>query len=88
MTICSWGPSSVKSTNEFGFGNGACLFTESGSNVRYFRENIEVSMLSVNIVLPDPMAFFPFSGWKNSFYGDLHANGSEGWGFLYEKEDV
>jgi malonate-semialdehyde dehydrogenase (acetylating)/methylmalonate-semialdehyde dehydrogenase len=59
------------------FRNGACLFTQNGRNVRYFRENIEVGMLGVNIGVPAPMDFFPFSGWKNSFYGDLHANGSD-----------
>ncbi|MCM3567623.1 CoA-acylating methylmalonate-semialdehyde dehydrogenase [Neobacillus mesonae] len=68
----------VKLTNQSDFGNGSCLFTQSGSAVRYFRENIEVGMLGVNIGVPAPMAFFPFSGWKNSFYGDLHANGRDG----------
>jgi malonate-semialdehyde dehydrogenase (acetylating) / methylmalonate-semialdehyde dehydrogenase len=68
----------VSLTNESDFGNGACLFTKDGSDVRYFREFIEVGMLGVNIGVPAPMAFFPFSGWKNSFYGDLHANGSDG----------
>jgi malonate-semialdehyde dehydrogenase (acetylating)/methylmalonate-semialdehyde dehydrogenase len=68
----------IELTNQSDFGNGACLFTQDGSNVRYFRENIEVGMLGVNIGVPAPMAFFPFSGWKNSFYGDLHANGSDG----------
>lgn len=68
----------IELTNQSDFGNGACLFTDSGSAVRYFRENIQVGMLGVNIGVPAPMAFFPFSGWKNSFYGDLHANGSDG----------
>ena len=68
----------IELTNKSDFGNGACLFTDSGSSVRYFRENIEVGMLGVNIGVPAPMAFFPFSGWKNSFYGDLHANGTDG----------
>jgi malonate-semialdehyde dehydrogenase (acetylating)/methylmalonate-semialdehyde dehydrogenase len=68
----------IELTNRSDFGNGACLFTDSSSAVRYFRENIEVGMLGVNIGVPAPMAFFPFSGWKNSFYGDLHANGSDG----------
>ncbi|GLB60261.1 CoA-acylating methylmalonate-semialdehyde dehydrogenase [Cytobacillus sp. NCCP-133] len=68
----------IELTNKSDFGNGACLFTQSGSSVRYFRENIEVGMLGVNIGVPAPMAFFPFSGWKNSFYGDLHANGTDG----------
>lgn len=65
-------------TNQSEFGNGACLFTKSGSDVRQFRERIQVGMLGVNIGVPAPMAFFPFSGWKNSFYGDLHTNGSDG----------
>lgn len=68
----------IELTNQSDFGNGSCLFTKEGSDVRYFRENIEVGMLGVNIGVPAPMAFFPFSGWKNSFYGDLHANGSDG----------
>lgn len=68
----------IELTNQSDFGNGACLFTDSGSAVRYFRENIQVGMLGVNIGVPAPMAFFPFSGWKNSFYGDLHANGTDG----------
>jgi malonate-semialdehyde dehydrogenase (acetylating) / methylmalonate-semialdehyde dehydrogenase len=68
----------IEVANESDFGNGACLFTQNGSNVRYFRENIEAGMLGVNIGVPAPMAFFPFSGWKNSFYGDLHANGPDG----------
>ncbi|HSI68365.1 MAG TPA: CoA-acylating methylmalonate-semialdehyde dehydrogenase [Planococcus sp. (in: firmicutes)] len=68
----------IELTNKSDFGNGACLFTESARSVRYFRENIEVGMLGVNLGVPAPMAFFPFSGWKNSFYGDLHANGSDG----------
>ena len=65
-------------TNKSDFGNGACLFTKNGSDVRQFRERIQVGMLGVNIGVPAPMAFFPFSGWKNSFYGDLHANGTDG----------
>ncbi len=68
----------VQLSNQSNFANGACLFTESGSNVQYFREHIDAGMLGVNIGVPAPMAFFPFSGWKNSFYGDLHANGSDG----------
>lgn len=68
----------IEITNASDFGNGACLFTSNASNIRYFRESIEVGMLGVNIGVPAPMAFFPFSGWKNSFYGDLHANGSDG----------
>ena len=68
----------IEVANQSEFGNGACLFTKDGSNVRYFREKIQAGMLGVNIGVPAPMAFFPFSGWKNSFFGDLHANGTDG----------
>ncbi|MBM7647397.1 malonate-semialdehyde dehydrogenase (acetylating)/methylmalonate-semialdehyde dehydrogenase [Bacillus ectoiniformans] len=76
----------IELTNQSDFGNGACLFTTSGHDVRYFRENIEVGMLGVNIGVPAPMAFFPFSGWKNSFYGDLHANGQDGVNFYTRRK--
>ncbi|OLS35115.1 CoA-acylating methylmalonate-semialdehyde dehydrogenase [Bacillus sp. MRMR6] len=76
----------IEVTNQSDFGNGACLFTDSGSAVRYFRDNIEVGMLGVNIGVPAPMAFFPFSGWKNSFYGDLHANGPDGVEFYTKRK--
>jgi malonate-semialdehyde dehydrogenase (acetylating)/methylmalonate-semialdehyde dehydrogenase len=78
----------VEMTNKSAFANGACIYTQSGSHVRYFRENIEAGMLGVNLGVPAPMAFFPFSGWKNSFYGDLHANGSDGVEFYTRKKMV
>src|SRR5699024_5445776 len=64
--------------NKSRFANGACIFTKDGGNVRKFREEIDAGMLGLNIGVPAPMAFFPFSGWKDSFYGDLHANGKDG----------
>lgn len=73
-------------TNDSEFANGACLYTQDGSNVRKFREEIEAGMLGVNLGVPAPMAFFPFSGWKNSFYGDLHANGPDGVEFYTRKK--
>ncbi|WP_018665068.1 CoA-acylating methylmalonate-semialdehyde dehydrogenase [Heyndrickxia acidiproducens] len=76
----------VQIANQSDFGNGACLFTTNGSHVRYFRENIEAGMLGVNIGVPAPMAFFPFSGWKNSFFGDLHANGPDGVEFYTKRK--
>ncbi|MEE6451640.1 CoA-acylating methylmalonate-semialdehyde dehydrogenase [Gottfriedia acidiceleris] len=78
----------IELTNKSDFGNGACIFTDSASSIRYFRENIEVGMLGVNIGVPAPMAFFPFSGWKNSFYGDLHANGADGVEFYTRKKMI
>lgn len=78
----------VELANRSELGNGACLFTKSGSNARQFRETIESGMLGINLGVPAPMAFFPFSGWKNSFYGDLHANGTDGVEFYTRKKMV
>lgn len=74
--------------NRSDFANGACLFTSSGSSVRLFRETIDAGMLGINLGVPAPMAFFPFSGWKKSFYGDLHANGGDGVEFYTRKKMV
>ncbi len=78
----------IELSNSSDFANGACLFTQDGSNVRQFRETIDAGMLGINLGVPAPMAFFPFSGWKNSFYGDLHANGSDGVEFYTRKKMV
>ncbi|WP_394172472.1 CoA-acylating methylmalonate-semialdehyde dehydrogenase [Guptibacillus hwajinpoensis] len=75
-------------TNQSRFANGACLFTNNGGKVRTFRETIDAGMLGINIGVPAPMAFFPFSGWKDSFYGDLHANGKDGVEFYTRKKVV
>lgn len=73
-------------TNNSEFANGACLYTDSAKAVRQFREEIDAGMLGVNLGVPAPMAFFPFSGYKNSFYGDLHANGKDGVAFYTRKK--
>lgn len=78
----------IKLANRSRFANGACIFTRDGGNVRRFRENVDAGMLGVNIGVPAPMAFFPFSGWKDSFYGDLHANGRDGVEFYTRKKVV
>jgi len=75
-------------SNKSKFANGACIFTNDGGSVRTFRENIDAGMIGVNIGVPAPMAFFPFSGWKDSFYGDLHANGKDGLNFYTRKKVV
>lgn len=74
-------------SNASSFANGACIFTNNGGSVRKFREEMDAGMLGLNIGVPAPMAFFPFSGWKNSFYGDLHANGKDGVNF-YTRQKV
>jgi len=78
----------IEVANNARFANGACIYTDSGASVREFRENIESGMLGVNVGVPAPMAFFPFSGWKDSFYGDLHANGTDGVEFYTRKKMV
>ncbi|SFB05324.1 malonate-semialdehyde dehydrogenase (acetylating) / methylmalonate-semialdehyde dehydrogenase [Cohnella sp. OV330] len=78
----------IEIANRSEFANGACLFTDSGSAVRQFRETIDAGMLGINLGVPAPMAFFPFSGWKKSFYGDLHANGTDGVEFYTRKKMV
>ena len=54
------------------WGNMACLFTSSGAAARQFRYEAEAGNIGINIGVAAPMAFFPFSGWKDSFFGDLH----------------
>ncbi|NET52435.1 MAG: CoA-acylating methylmalonate-semialdehyde dehydrogenase [Merismopedia sp. SIO2A8] len=58
--------------NQSRWGNMACLFTSSGAAARKFRYETEAGNVGINIGVAAPMAFFPFSGWKESFYGDLH----------------
>ncbi|MEK6454406.1 CoA-acylating methylmalonate-semialdehyde dehydrogenase [Caldifermentibacillus hisashii] len=74
--------------NQSEFANGACIFTSNASSIRYFRENIDAGMLGVNLGVPAPMAIFPFSGWKSSFYGDLHANGKDSIDFYTRRKVV
>ncbi|MFC5449227.1 CoA-acylating methylmalonate-semialdehyde dehydrogenase [Paenibacillus aestuarii] len=72
--------------NRSEFANGACLYTDSAKAIRQFRDRIDAGMLGVNVGVPAPMAFFPFSGYKKSFYGDLHANGRDGVEFYTRKK--
>lgn len=70
------------------FGNGVSIFTESASAVRKFRHDVEVGMVGVNIGVAAPVAFFPFSGWKASFLGDLHAHGPDAVEFFTRKKTI
>jgi malonate-semialdehyde dehydrogenase (acetylating)/methylmalonate-semialdehyde dehydrogenase len=76
----------VAFTNGSPFGNACSIYTEDGAAVRYWRENVEAGMLGVNVGVAAPMAFFPFNGVKNSFYGDLHATGKDGVRFFTENK--
>ncbi len=70
------------------FGNGTSIFTESGSSVRRYRHEIQAGMIGVNIGVAAPVAFFPFTGWKDSFLGDLHAHGTDAVDFFTRKKTV
>jgi malonate-semialdehyde dehydrogenase (acetylating) / methylmalonate-semialdehyde dehydrogenase len=70
------------------FGNGTSIFTESGASVRRFRHEVQAGMVGVNIGVAAPVAFFPFSGWKDSFLGDLHAHGTDAVEFYTRKKTV
>jgi malonate-semialdehyde dehydrogenase (acetylating)/methylmalonate-semialdehyde dehydrogenase len=58
--------------NRSKYGNSACIFTKSGSAARRFRHDVLAGNIGINIGIAAPMAFFPFSGWKDSFFGDMH----------------
>ncbi|HEY9457732.1 MAG TPA: CoA-acylating methylmalonate-semialdehyde dehydrogenase [Gaiella sp.] len=69
-------------------GNAASIFTTSGGAMRKFRHDAQAGMIGVNIGVAAPMSFFPFTGWKESFFGDLHAHGRDGIEFYTEKKVV
>lgn len=62
--------------NRSNYGNMACIFTSSGLAARRFRHEVNAGNVGINIGVAAPMAFFPFSGWNESFFGDLHAQGA------------
>ena len=74
--------------NSSRYGNGTSIFTESGAAVRTYRHDVEVGMIGVNIGVAAPVAFFPFSGWKGSFFGDLHAHGTDAIEFFTRKKTI
>jgi malonate-semialdehyde dehydrogenase (acetylating)/methylmalonate-semialdehyde dehydrogenase len=70
------------------WGNMACLFTSSGAAARKFRSEAEAGNIGINIGVAAPMAFFPFSGWKESFFGDLHGQGKHAVEFFTQTKVV
>jgi len=68
----------IETMNRLSFGNGASIFTSSGAAARQFGREIQCGMLGINVGVPAPMALFSFSGWNQSFFGDLHVQGMEG----------
>jgi malonate-semialdehyde dehydrogenase (acetylating) / methylmalonate-semialdehyde dehydrogenase len=78
----------IEFANGSRYGNAGSIFTTSGSAARAYRWGIEAGMLGVNIGVPAPVAWFPFSGWKDSIDGDLHANGKDAVDFYTRKKVV
>ncbi len=74
--------------NSASFGNMACLFTRDGAAARKFRYEVQAGNIGINIGVAAPMAFFPFSGWKDSFFGDMHAQGRDAVEFYTQKKVV
>jgi malonate-semialdehyde dehydrogenase (acetylating)/methylmalonate-semialdehyde dehydrogenase len=70
------------------YGNMACIFTGSGAAARKFRYEADVGNMGINIGIAAPMAFFPFSGWKDSHFGDLHGQGLDAVEFFTQKKVV
>ncbi len=70
------------------YGNGTSIFTNSGAAARKYQHEIEVGQVGINIPIPVPLPFFSFTGWKNSFYGDLHAYGKQAVRFYTETKTV
>jgi malonate-semialdehyde dehydrogenase (acetylating)/methylmalonate-semialdehyde dehydrogenase len=78
----------IAQANASSLGNMATIFTGSGRAGREFRERVEAGMTGINVPVAQPFAFFPFSGWKGSFYGDLHVHGTDGVDFYTRKKVV
>jgi malonate-semialdehyde dehydrogenase (acetylating)/methylmalonate-semialdehyde dehydrogenase len=70
------------------YGNAASVFTRSGGAAREFTQNVGAGMVGINVGVPAPVAFFSFSGWKNSFFGDLHALGKDAVHFYTEQRVI
>ncbi len=78
----------IKFVNGSRYGNAGAIFTRSGAAARQYRYEVEAGMLGVNVGVPAPVAWFPFSGWKDSIDGDLHANGTDAVEFYTRKKVV
>lgn len=70
------------------YGNGTSIFTASGAAARKYQHEVEVGQVGINVPIPVPLPFFSFTGWKNSFYGDLHAYGKQAARFYTETKTV
>ncbi len=78
----------IQLVNRSPFGNATSIFTSNGKSAREYSSRIEVGMVGVNVGVAAPMAFFPFAGWKSSFFGDLHAHGKDAVAFYTEQKVI
>jgi malonate-semialdehyde dehydrogenase (acetylating)/methylmalonate-semialdehyde dehydrogenase len=78
----------IELVNSSRYGNGTSIFTESGSAARRYRSEVQAGMVGINVGVAAPVAFFPFSGWKGSFFGDLHAHGQDAIDFYTRKKTI
>jgi malonate-semialdehyde dehydrogenase (acetylating)/methylmalonate-semialdehyde dehydrogenase len=78
----------IELVNSGQYGNQASLFTSSGNAARRFRYEADAGNIGINIGVAAPMAFFPFSGWKDSFFGDMHGQGMDAVEFFTQKKVV
>jgi malonate-semialdehyde dehydrogenase (acetylating)/methylmalonate-semialdehyde dehydrogenase len=78
----------IKLVNSSPFGNTTTIYTSDGRSAREYASRIEVGMVGINMAVAAPMAFFPFSGWKQSFFGDLHAHGKDAVAFYTEQKVI
>lgn len=78
----------ISLVNSGAYGNQACLFTTTGASGRKFRHEAEVGNIGINIAVAAPMAFFPFSGARESFFGDLHGQGRDAIEFFTQEKVV
>lgn len=76
----------IEVANRSPYGNGASIFTRSGKAAREFKHRVKAGMVGVNIGVPASMAWFPFNGWGESFFGDLHMQGKEGVQFFTQQK--
>ena len=78
----------IEFVNGSRYGNAGAIFTRSGAAARQYRYEAEAGMLGVNVGVPAPVAWFPFSGWNDSMDGDLHANGTDAINFYTRKKVI
>jgi malonate-semialdehyde dehydrogenase (acetylating) / methylmalonate-semialdehyde dehydrogenase len=78
----------IELANQSAFGNGAAIFTNSGKAAREFKHRVKAGMVGINVGVPATMAMFPFTGWDDSFYGDLHIQGKEAVQFYTQQKVI